>query len=123
MRSRNVRRRVRGRAAMKPLPRGLRRGHDDSMACPHRDLSVCSACAKKHAPALVDVCGHHYWIPNEDERAELMALASSLEPEACDVCGCIDCPVLGSPVETGCAPCDECGETTCPCRCDHPLAV
>lgn len=54
------------------LPSGLRRGHDDSIACAHRDLSVCPACATKHAPTLVDVYGQYYWIPNAVERAELL---------------------------------------------------
>lgn len=54
------------------LPRDLRRGHDDSIACAHRDLTVCSACATKYAPVLVDVYGQHFWIPSSVERAELL---------------------------------------------------
>ena len=54
----------------KRLPRGFRRGHDDTIACPHRDMSCCTECANKHAE-LVDVYGVHYWIPNEAERAKL----------------------------------------------------
>lgn len=58
-------------AAVARLPRGLRRGHDDSIACPHRDLSCCPECITKHAPALVEVGGRHYWVPDPSERAEL----------------------------------------------------
>jgi len=52
------------------LPRGFRRGHDDSLACPHRDVSCCDACAAKHVE-IVDVVGAHFWIPDPAERAKL----------------------------------------------------
>jgi hypothetical protein len=53
------------------LPKGLRYGHDDSLACEHRDLSVCPACAARYAPACVNIYGHHYWIPDATERDAL----------------------------------------------------
>ena len=49
---------------MKRLPRSLRRGTQDEIACCHRDLSVCPACA-------VEVYSVHYWIPDPRERAAL----------------------------------------------------
>lgn len=64
---------------MKRLPRGLRRGHDDSIACQHRDLSCCPECIEKHAPNLVDVMGAVYWIPGEAERASLLAEIAEAE--------------------------------------------
>lgn len=54
------------------LPQGYRRGHDDSIACPHRDLSVCPGCAILH-PELVEVYGNHYWIADPKERETLKA--------------------------------------------------
>lgn len=64
----------------KRLPRGFRRGHDDSLACKHRDLTCCHDCAAAH-PEIVDVVGMHYWVPDEDERAELLAILSTSEEE------------------------------------------
>jgi hypothetical protein len=56
---------------MKRLPRGFRRGHDDSLACKHRDVSCCGECATKY-PEVVDVCGAHFWVPDEHERVDLL---------------------------------------------------
>lgn len=56
---------------MKRLPRGFRRGHQGDLACPHRDVSCCSACAKAH-PEIVDVYGQHFWVPDQQERADLL---------------------------------------------------
>lgn len=53
------------------LPRSFRRGHDDSIACKHRDLSCCVECLAKHIE-LVDVLGRVYWVPNESERKMLI---------------------------------------------------
>jgi hypothetical protein len=61
---------------MKRLPRSLRRGTQDEIACCHRDLSVCPDCAKQYAPELVDVYGQHYWVPDPADRE---ALAKSHE--------------------------------------------
>ena len=59
-----------GATVSKRLPRGFRRGHSDALACPHRDVSCCEACAAKHAE-IVDVYGQHFWIPDPCERLEL----------------------------------------------------
>jgi hypothetical protein len=58
---------------MTRLPRDLRRGHDDSIACRHRDVSCCAGCVTQHSPNLVDVLGRIYWIPDSAERAEILA--------------------------------------------------
>jgi hypothetical protein len=65
----------------KPLPNGLRLGHDESVACKHRDLSVCPVCAAAFAPDLVDVYGQHFWVPDPAERALLHPLADCAEDE------------------------------------------
>lgn len=58
---------------MKRLPKGYRRGHDGSIACKHRDMFCCKECAAKHVE-MVDVMGQHYWIPDEGERASMLAM-------------------------------------------------
>lgn len=58
----------------KRLPKGFRRSLDESIACPHRDVSVCPTCERKHAE-IVDAAGRHYWVDCASERAELRALA------------------------------------------------
>lgn len=77
---------------MKRLPRSFRRGHDDSLACRHRDLSCCPACAASH-PEIVEVAGAHFWIADENARAELLAVVaveSDLEDldKHCPTCTC-----------------------------------
>jgi len=57
----------------KRKPRGFRTGHDDSLACPHRDVTCCPECAAKY-PEIMDVAGRHYWVTDPDERAELEEL-------------------------------------------------
>jgi hypothetical protein len=57
---------------VKRLARGFRRGHDDSLACKHRDVSCCPECAKAHEE-IVNVCGQHYWVPDAAERKALIA--------------------------------------------------
>ena len=54
------------------LPHGLRRGHDDSIACAHRDVSVCPRCEQAHVE-LINVYGRNYWVPMEADRQELAA--------------------------------------------------
>ena len=54
------------------LPKGYRRGHDDSIACPHRDVSCCEACALRHVE-IVEAAGNHYWIADKAEREALKA--------------------------------------------------
>lgn len=61
----------------KRLPKGFRRGHDDSLACPHRDVSCCDECVETH-PEIVDAFGACYWVPDERERAELRAMAERM---------------------------------------------
>ena len=58
---------------MSRLPRGFRRGHDDSIACPHRDVSTCKACLAAH-PQLLDVYSVAYWYDDPTERAEVVAM-------------------------------------------------
>lgn len=59
------------------LPRGFRRGHDDSLACPHRDCTCCNACAGKHIE-IVEVGSTHFWVPNEAERIALIVEIGAL---------------------------------------------
>jgi len=51
-------------------PRNFREGHTGNLACPHRDVSCCPACAQAHAE-IVEVGGQHFWIDDPEERAEL----------------------------------------------------
>lgn len=64
----------------KRLPRGWRRGHQDDLACPHRDVSVCPPCAAAHAE-VVEVYGQHYWMPDAEERAALLAEMAETDEE------------------------------------------
>ncbi len=66
---------------MKRLPRPLRRGTQGEIACCHRDLSVCPACAAKYAPELVDVGGQHFWIPDAAEREALAREHAAFDAE------------------------------------------
>lgn len=50
-------------------PRNFREGHTGNLACPHRDVSCCPACARAHEE-IVEVGGQHFWI-DDPERAEL----------------------------------------------------
>lgn len=58
---------------MKRLPKSFRRGHDDSLACPHRDVSCCGECAAKHVE-IVEIGSTHFWVPDVAERAEIARL-------------------------------------------------
>lgn len=49
------------------LPRGFREGHCGDVACPHRDLSCCPACAG--SDFLVEVYGQHFFAPQGREAA------------------------------------------------------
>ena len=51
-------------------PRNFREGHTGNLACPHRDVSCCPACAQAHEE-IVEVGGQHFWIDDPEERAEL----------------------------------------------------
>jgi len=57
----------------KRLPKGFRRGHDDSLACPHREVTCCPECAGSN-PEIIEVFGRHYWISDEKEHAETLAM-------------------------------------------------
>lgn len=57
----------------KRLPKGFRKGTQDEIACPHRDLSCCPTCAAAHVE-LVDVAGRHYWYADPAEREEIKRL-------------------------------------------------
>ncbi len=61
----------------KRLPRGFRKGHDDSLACPHRDCSCCAECAKAH-PEIVDIYKLHFWVPDPADRAALAAMTEEV---------------------------------------------
>jgi len=41
--------------------------------CPHRDVSCCLSCAKKH-PEVVEVGGQYFWTHSPAEKAELLRL-------------------------------------------------
>ena len=55
------------------LPQGFREGHAGDLACPHRDLTTCSACQAEHAEIAI-LGGQAFWISNPAERAESLAL-------------------------------------------------
>ena len=48
-------------------PRGWHEQADGSLACPHRDLSVCDACAAS-TPEAHETYGRHFWIPDPADR-------------------------------------------------------
>lgn len=83
------------------LPRGFRRGHGEDLACPHRDVSTCPACAAEHEE-IVEVYGTHYWIGDPTERGELLAVMAAAN---CPLCGSSDYSPLGSYRYH----CNECG--------------
>ena len=55
------------------LPPNFREGHAGDIACPHRDLTTCSACQAEHAEIAI-LGGQAFWIANPAERAESLAL-------------------------------------------------
>lgn len=57
---------------MKKLPRNFRYDHDDSLICPHREVSCCDECAEAHEE-IIEVYGRHYWEPDKQERDKLLA--------------------------------------------------
>ena len=54
-------------------PKALRKSHDDSLVCIHRDTHVCPECAARYAPACFEVYSKHYWVPDEADRAVLLS--------------------------------------------------
>ncbi len=65
---------------MRQPPTGWKPGAMGSIVCPHRDLSVCSACASAY-PEVVNVYEEFYWIADETERAELQLSITDLAAE------------------------------------------
>jgi hypothetical protein len=61
-----------GKQMRKRMPKGFRKGHDESIKCPHRDVSCCPNCAKANEE-IVEVYGRHFWICDQVERMELTA--------------------------------------------------
>lgn len=53
------------------LPKGFRRGSTDSIACPHRDVTCCEACARSN-DEIVEAAGVHFWISDPAERSDLI---------------------------------------------------
>lgn len=60
------------------MPSDWREGHDGSLACPHRDVSVCPSCASTHAEA-VEVAGVHFWVGSAAERRLLRQQIAEIE--------------------------------------------
>ena len=65
---------------MSALPPGFREGHSGDLACPHRDVSCCRACAEAH-PEIVEVYGQHFWVADPTERAELARMLARPDDE------------------------------------------
>ena len=51
---------------------GFREGHGGDLACPHRDVSCCDACALAH-PEIVEVYGQHFWSASKADHDALVA--------------------------------------------------
>lgn len=62
---------IEGKEFASRKPKGMREGHDETLACIHRDVSVCDECVKKYAN-LVEVGGQHYWVRDYAEWSELV---------------------------------------------------
>lgn len=62
-------------------PPGWHEQADGSLVCPHRDLSVCPACAQR--PEAVEVVGAHFWLPGELRE---LAAEMGLEAAQCSRC-------------------------------------
>jgi len=52
-----------------PLPGGWREHPTGAVVCPHRDVSCCPGCARR--PEVVEVLGHHFWVPDPLERESI----------------------------------------------------
>lgn len=57
---------------MNALPVGFRQLESGDIACPHRDVSCCKACAAEH-PEIIEVYSQHFWEPNPNVRAAIQA--------------------------------------------------
>lgn len=60
-------------------PKGWTVGHDDSVACPHRSLSVCPDCAARYSDRVVEVYGTHAWMTSDAERTLMLASMARTE--------------------------------------------
>lgn len=60
------------------LPQGFLEGHSGDLACPHRDVSCCPACAHAHVE-IVEVYGQHFWVANLAERVALRLSMAKIE--------------------------------------------
>lgn len=60
-------------------PKGWTVGHDDSIACPHRSLSVCPACVERYSDRVVEVYGTHAWMASDAERTLMLASMTRTE--------------------------------------------
>jgi hypothetical protein len=58
-------------------PSTWRKDAADALACPHRDLSVCAACAAH--PEVLEVAGAHYHDPDGSLAHELEVLDRVLD--------------------------------------------
>lgn len=56
--------------------KGFRESTSGDLACPHRDVSCCRACAAAHKE-IVLVFGQHFWTVSEGEKQELLQAMSS----------------------------------------------
>lgn len=55
------------------MPRGFRTNQSGgNIACPHRDVTCCPACAKAYVE-IVEVYGQHFWMANQQEREAFIA--------------------------------------------------
>jgi hypothetical protein len=57
---------IEGKKFVARKPKGFREGFSTELACPHRNMSCCDACAEKYANVM-EICGTHYWVRDYDE--------------------------------------------------------
>lgn len=62
---------------LKRMPKGMRRGFDDTIACIHRDVSCCPECEATYAN-IVDGQGVHYWLKDQAELDQYMAVREDI---------------------------------------------
>jgi len=61
----------------KRMPKGWRRGFDESVSCQHRNISCCPECSQQEE--VVEVAGRHYWIADATERQRFVAELAMIE--------------------------------------------
>ena len=64
----------------KRKPAGFREGFDGELACNHRDVSTCDACAAKYSN-IIESYGVHYWMRNEAELNEWNVMIAEIVAE------------------------------------------